>query len=87
MWHELVLHGIGGRTIAEAQQRISEHEFRHWQAYIRRHGTLHQGPRLEHAAALICHTLTASRIPYDDFLPRREVDPVAELEKAMKEWR
>ena len=36
MWHELVLCGIGGRTIAEAQQRLSYTEFFAWVRYRRK---------------------------------------------------
>lgn len=53
MWHELVLHGVGGRTVHEAKQRMSYQEAMSWAAYIRKRGSLNWGMRLEAGFALI----------------------------------
>lgn len=42
-----MLHGIGGRTIAEAQQSMSWHEVMIWQSYIKERGSLNWGRRIE----------------------------------------
>ena len=47
MWHELVLCGIGGRTIAEAQTRLSYEEFCRWASYRALRGLLNPGLRIE----------------------------------------
>jgi len=91
VWHELVLHGIGGRTIAEAKARLSDHELRAWIAYRRLHGSLNPVRAIEHAAAVVSVAVNRSvggTVPFDDFLVQRTpVDDAAELEKAMQEWR
>lgn len=45
--------GIGGRTIAEAQQRISYTEFVRWTQYRAKRGTLNIGLRTERGSALL----------------------------------
>lgn len=51
MWHELVLCGVGGRTIAEAQDRLSYSEFLRWAKYRAKRGSLNVGMRVERGAA------------------------------------
>lgn len=89
-----MLAGVGGRTIEEAKSRLSYDEFLMWTEFRRRHGSLWAGPRIEHAGALVAHTV-ASVAPrkkgakgpkFSDFLPRRVEAPI-DLETAMKEWR
>lgn len=91
MWHELVLHGIGGRTIAEAKARLSDHELRAWITYRRLRGSLNPVRATEHAAAVVAFSINRSNggnVPFEDFLVQRTpVDDAAELEKAMQEWR
>lgn len=85
-----MLNGIGGRTIAEAKERMSAAEYEAWRAYIRRHGSLNLGLRVEDAAALIAWTTQMAqggKLEHDAFFPVRELDEQAELEKAMKSWR
>jgi hypothetical protein len=75
VWHELVLHGIGGRTVEEARERMSHTEFVRWCSYIRKHGTLNVGLRVEMAAALVSHVVSAvngNKTRIQDFLPKRE---------------
>jgi len=89
-----VLAGVGGRTIAEAQQRLSDHEYRSWRLYREMHGSLNLGLRIEHAAAVT--SLTVNRVNggkalLADFLPDRTAvaanDSDDSLAQAMKEWR
>lgn len=48
-----MLHGIGGRTIAEAKEVITHDEFLLWVDYIRKRGSLNVGLRLESGFALL----------------------------------
>lgn len=43
--------GIGGRTIAEAQQNLSWGEYLSWCAYRAKYGSLHIGMRVDRAVA------------------------------------
>jgi len=85
-----VLAGVGGRTVAEAKERISKREFEEWLAYRRLHGSLNLGTRLEEAAALIAFTVHQSqggRLDLEHFLPQRAIDEGQALAKAMESWR
>jgi hypothetical protein len=46
-WGELVLSGIGGRTIEEAKRNISTKEFEFWKAYRLKYGSLSVIRRIE----------------------------------------
>lgn len=86
-----MLHGIGGRTIAEAKARISDHELRAWIAYRQLRGSFNTVRAVEHGAALVAfatNRASGGTAAIDDFLVQRSaVDDSAELEKAMREWR
>ena len=90
MWHELVLCGIGGRTIAEAQQRLSYTEFFAWVRYRRKRGSLHLGMRVERGAALLA-TLYANAHSKNgghrlhDFMPHEDEPPLS-LDQALSTW-
>lgn len=94
MWHELVLHGIGGRTIAEAKERMTHTEALSWQAYIQKRGSLNIGRRLESAAGLLAMVINRSvggKAKMEDFMPYefpadREgtIDDVFSMLKSMK---
>jgi hypothetical protein len=81
---------VGGRTIAEAKERISIQEFRSWRKYRSRRGSLHLGMRFDRGAALLA-TLYANTKTKDggftiyDFMPH-ESAPALTLEEAMKAW-
>ncbi|MCY1287202.1 hypothetical protein D9M68_176630 [compost metagenome] len=85
-----MLCGVGGRTIAEAQQRLSYPEFLSWQKYRAKRGTLHVGMRIERGSALLA-TLYANThskrggFKLDDFMPHAD-EPVLTLERAMETW-
>lgn len=90
MWCELVMHGIGGCTIAEAKERISYPEYLTWLKYRRKRGSLHTGMRVEHGTALLA-TLYANAHSKDgghqlhDFAPYHD-EPPMDLERAMERW-
>ena len=94
--HELVLAGVGGRTVEEARRNISWSEFQAWMLYREKHGPLWHGLRLEQGFALVAHTVSAT-IPrkkgdkgwkFSDFMPQRtkvaQAEPVLTLQEAME---
>jgi hypothetical protein len=92
VWHELVLNGIGGHTIAQAQESISAVEFAKWMAYRRKRGSLNVGLRVEAGSAMTA-SLTANlnrkkdsqAISFYDFAPNHD-RPQMSLEEAMETW-
>lgn len=93
MWHELVLHGIGGRTIAEAKETMSHVEFKAWVSYLTKRGTLNQGTKLEGGFALIAHLIcSAAGIKHKsgramqmaDFMPHAETEEPLSVDKVFK---
>lgn len=86
----MVLCGIGGRTIAEAQQRLSYPEFMSWVRYRRKRGSFHTGMRVEEGAAQLAALYANSKSsktrfnPWD-FGPHMDEPPLS-LEQAMKTW-
>ncbi|MHC5351694.1 phage tail assembly protein T [Metapseudomonas furukawaii] len=82
--------GVGGRTIAEAQHRLSYPEFLSWQKYRAKRGSLHFGMRIERGSALLA-TLYANANSKQggfrlyDFMPHEEEPPLT-LERAMEKW-
>ena len=92
MWCELVINGIGGRTIAEAQEAMSLSEYRLWMKYRQKYGSLNAMMRIEWGAALISSMIAnvnrgKNSPPFDltDFAPHINIQPLS-LENAMKEW-
>jgi len=86
-----VLSGIGGSTIAEAQERLSYREFTSWKKYRNKRGSLNIGMRVERGAALLA-TLFANSKRTSNFLKlydfmQHEDEPAIDLEKAIEEWR
>lgn len=85
-----MLAGVGGRTIAEAQERLSVQEFQSWARYRAKRGSLNLGMRVERGAALLA-TLYANAHSKQggykifDFMPHEEEPPVS-LEQAMGAW-
>jgi len=90
VWHELVLHGIGGNTIAEAKARLSYREFCDWLRYRNQRGTLNDGLRVEMMVgqfmALWANSKSKkAKFKAYDFTPNIPEPPVS-LERAMEEW-
>lgn len=84
------MHGIGGRTIVEAQERMTYAEFTRWVAFRNKRGSLHPGMRTEHAGAMITAMLASVNSKkggyrITDFMPHMEEPPVS-LEEAMESW-
>lgn len=91
MWCELVMHGIGGRTIAEAKERLSYPEFLTWLKYRRKRGSLHIGMRVEYGSALLAMLYTNAHSKHGghqlhEFAPYHD-EPQLSLEQAMETWR
>lgn len=88
--------GIGGRTIAEAQERISVGEYQTWVKFRNRTGGLNPLLRAEWGAALISSVLAnvnkSSKTPpfrVSDFAPNLSGnlgEQEISLEQAKKEW-
>ncbi len=91
MWCELVMNGIGGRTIAEAQELMSYPEFLKWVKYRQKRGTLNLGMRVERGSALLAtlyantHSGKDKKFTIYDFMPH-ESEPEVSLEEAMENW-
>lgn len=86
------MNGIGGRTIAEAQERISVPEFHIWLKYRAKYGGLNHVLRTEWAAALVASVIAnvnkgkdAPTFKVSDFAPHIN-EAAIELEVAMNEW-
>ena len=83
----MVLHGIGGRTVEEAKQRMSYAEYRAWTAYMQKRGSLNVGLRLEAGFAVVStqinHAL-GGKAEVSDFAPHLDqrvasVDDIAKM--------
>lgn len=92
MWHELVLNGVGGRTIAEAMERMPYPEFLGWMAYRRKRGSFHPGMRIERGTALLATILhnvnrksDSHPVSFYSFAPYHE-EPAISMEDAMEKW-
>lgn len=75
MWHELVLAGIGGRTVAEAKENVQYVEFLDWLTYRRMRGSFNLGNRLESGFALIAHLISRAAggsATQVDFMPHAD---------------
>jgi len=87
----MVLAGIGGRTIAEAQERISFQEFQSWIKYRHKRGSFNIGMRVERGAALLAALFANSKskngnYKITDFMPNEEEQAIP-LDQAMDDWR
>jgi hypothetical protein len=82
-----VLNGIGGRTIAEAKERLTHEEYVSWCAYVMKRGPLNLGLRLEMGFAMLAHVTNGSmggKSKLEDFLPNRE-EPEQEKTASLSE--
>lgn len=86
------MNGIGGRTIAEAQDRMSLREFQVWVKYRNKYGPLNVMMRTEWGASLVASVLaninkSKNSPPFkiSDFAPHINEVSVS-LEEAMKTW-
>lgn len=86
------MNGIGGRTIAEAQENMSYPEFMVWCKFRRKRGSLNTGIRVETALAQLqafyanCRSgKDAQRLHTEDFAPHMDAH-VLNLAEAMATW-
>lgn len=86
------MNGIGGRTIAEAQERMSLREFQMWVKYRNKYGPLNIMMRSEWGTSLVASVLaninkSKNSPPFkiSDFAPHINEVSVS-LEEAMKTW-
>ncbi|HDS6681310.1 phage tail assembly protein T [Klebsiella aerogenes] len=86
------MNGIGGHTIAEAQERMSRREFLVWLKYREKYGPLNIMMRTEWGASLIASVLAninkskgTPTFKVSDFAPHIDEPPIS-LENAMKNW-
>ncbi|YCH81719.1 hypothetical protein L0Y47_21390 [Ectopseudomonas composti] len=85
-----MLNGVGGRTIAEAQQRLSYEEFCSWVRYRIKRGSLHPGMRMERAAGTLAALYANLKVKDGDFRAEdfmlHESRPEPTVEEAMAAW-
>ena len=90
-WHELVLCGIGGKTIDEAKRTLSYQEAQQWSRYRAKRGGLNFALRLEKQLSVFyklytdVHTKNGGFKIYD-FTPFED-EPEITLKQAMEQWR
>jgi len=87
IWAELVIHGIGGKTIAEAKRNLSHREFCFWRQYIETRGSLNFGLRLDERMAALKYMYAKSN-SFDvsdqfDFMPYHDAPDIG-FEEAMQ---
>jgi hypothetical protein len=87
-----VLNGVGGRTIAEAKERMSYAEALGWYAYRKKTGPFNAASRVEWSLAQVCTLICAAaglkkkgggEFAITDFIPYAE-EPELTIESAMK---
>ncbi|WP_241603212.1 phage tail assembly protein T [Rosenbergiella nectarea] len=91
------MNGIGGRTIAEAQERMSVTEYKTWLLYRQKYGGLNPVMRTEWGAALVSSVIAninrdKKTPPFSvtDFAPHLdnpENNDGITLKEAMSEWK
>lgn len=80
------MNGVGGRTVAEAKERMTYSEALLWSAYLKKRGTVHFGMRLENATALLATQMNRAlggKAEMQDFMPHAD-EKVADLADVMK---
>jgi hypothetical protein len=86
----LVLNGVGGRTVEEAQRNMSHAEFLSWVRFRNKRGSLFTGRRIEQMIAswmalyANAHSKNGGYNMFDFAL--HEEEPEWTLDRAMKEW-
>lgn len=88
-----MLSGVGGNTIAKAQESISFAEFQKWLAYREKRGSFNVGMRVERAGALIAAFLAnqslgkgSQPVSFYDLAPYHD-EPILSMEQAMETWK
>lgn len=81
-----MLHGVGGRTVEEAQRRMSYQEYLNWIRYRNKHGTISAGLRVEKTLAYVALKFASAylkkpggaKFNLDDFLLFQHKQPDVE---------
>ena len=68
-WHELVLCGIGGSTVAQAKANLSYRDAVDWFVFARQRGGLSHSERLLATITTQVNRLTGGDADISDFLP------------------
>lgn len=91
MWHELVLNGIGGKTIEQAKQNLTPAEVSSWVQYMNEYGSINTGRRLEWGFALLAMQINnalGGHKSQTDFMPYfRQDESEISLNEAMEQWK
>lgn len=88
-----MLNGIGGRTITEAKENLTEEEFLSWVAYRERFGSLNPIVAIDRGCgttSFLIQAVNGGKGNYLDFVPdyrTEEQKAHDELQQAMKEWK
>lgn len=88
MWHELVLAGVGGKTIAEAQSNLSYTEFLSWYAYIKKNGPVSIQRRQEELAAwqsVLLSLMNGGKAEFEKLLLYRAVDALPDKDASIND--
>ena len=82
-----MLAGVGGRSVAEAKERLSFDEALAWQEYMHKRGSLHVGMRLEYGFALIARIINhalGGHATMRDYMPHSDQpDSLMEIMKVL----
>lgn len=92
-----MLNGIGGRTIAEAKERMLLREYRQWVKYRSVRGSLAPSRRLEQSLARVCHLIcvaagikkdqdAGTTFSIEDFMPHEDSYLTRESEMTLEEY-
>jgi hypothetical protein len=74
MWHDLVLHGVGGATVEEAKGTMSHAEVMAWVAFTKKRGHINLADRIDAGFAMLAHVICAmhgKKTKVSDFMPKR----------------
>ena len=82
-----MLNGVGGRSVAEAKERITFDEAQAWSAYMQKRGSMHIGMRLESGFALIARSINhalGGHATMRDYMPHADQpDSLTEIMKIL----
>lgn len=91
-WCELVLNGIGGRSIEEAQKTLSNSEVSIWMRFMKERGSLNIGGRIEQSVGLLSSMYeqvnSKDKVDISRHFPNlyQEKNIDVDVKKTFKEW-
>lgn len=83
MWHDLVLHGVGGSTVEEAKETLTHDEFVAWCSFMRKRGMVNLSDRMDAGFAMLAHVICAvngRKTKVSDFMPKRQQEEPASIQ-------